>query len=130
MARQDTKKVVMIFDDDPDTLMLCSIILSAQGYPVHTYKNTTDIISKVEEHAPDVIIMDNWIPEHGGIAATQLLKAHETCKDIPVIFFSANNDIQRLAQEAGADLFFAKPFDIVDLEKIVAETIEAKKEIE
>lgn len=63
--------------------------------------------------------MDNWIPDEGGILATRKLKAFEQLKDIPVVYFSANSDIQTLAAEAGADSYLAKPFDLDDLTNAV-----------
>lgn len=113
------KKRVMVFDDDQDTLMICSIILSGRGYEVHTYSTANDVVEKVRMIGPDVILMDNWIPDKGGNFATRSLKGDPILKEIPVIYFSANNDIQRLAAEAGADMFIAKPFDVGSLERIV-----------
>jgi two-component system cell cycle response regulator DivK len=68
---------------------------------------------------PNVILMDNWIPDVGGIAATKTLKANEKLNEIPVIYFSANSDIQLLANQAGAEAYLAKPFDLDELERII-----------
>ena len=105
-------KKVLIFDDDTDIWELCSLILKVKGY--HTIGETTcvNVIDKVRTTNPDVILMDNWIPDIGGIAATQLLKRDPATKHIPVIFFTANNNVEKLSQEAGADYFLEKPFDL------------------
>ncbi|RYE26912.1 MAG: response regulator [Sphingobacteriaceae bacterium] len=113
-----TKKV-LIFDDDEDILAICTYILEEQGWEVNTFSNCNNIIEKVESIMPDVILMDNWIPDSGGIIATQAIKQQQHLKQIPVIYFSANNDIKTLAQQAGADSFLAKPFDLEELENIV-----------
>ena len=63
--------------------------------------------------------MDNWIPDDGGVIATQKLKKTETLRDIPVIYFSANSDIELLTNQAGAQSFLAKPFDLADLERTI-----------
>jgi CheY-like chemotaxis protein len=63
--------------------------------------------------------MDNWIPDDGGIIATQILKKNETLKNIPVIYFSANSDIELLANHAGAETYLAKPFDLEELERVI-----------
>ena len=73
----------------------------------------------VSEIKPDVILMDNWIPDTGGIVASRTIKSHEQFKNIPIVYFSANNDIKTLAQQDGADAFLAKPFDLEELEKII-----------
>jgi two-component system cell cycle response regulator DivK len=69
---------------------------------------------------PAVILMDNWIPDEGGIIATQRIKSNEILKDIPVIYFSANSDIESLTRSAGADAYLAKPFDLEDLERVIS----------
>jgi len=112
-------KTVLIFDDDVNILELCSIILVESGYNVEISETSHDIIEKVTEINPDVILMDNWIPDIGGIKATQLLKQHPEFNHIPVIYFSANNDIHILAETAGADAYLPKPFDLIELENIV-----------
>src|SRR6195952_1104221 len=110
---------IIIFDDDEDILSICVYILEEQGWEVHAYTNCNNIIERVSAIAPDVILMDNWIPDEGGIIATQKLKKDEKLKHIPVIYFSANSDIQLLAAQAGAESYLAKPFDLDDLEKVI-----------
>ena len=113
-------KRILICDDDSDILSICQFILGEIGLEVHTRTDCNNIISVVDEVRPDVILMDNWIPDTGGIIATRTLKQHPEFKKIPVIYFSANTDIKLLATEAGADSYLAKPFDISDLEKAIA----------
>lgn len=115
-------KNIIIFDDDDDILSICTYILEEQGWQVHTFGDCNDIINKVSGINPDVILMDNWIPDVGGITATRTLK-NSALKHIPVIYFSANNDIQVLASNAGADNFLAKPFDIDELEKVIGSVL-------
>jgi CheY-like chemotaxis protein len=115
----DKIKKIIIFDDDEDILSICSYILEEQGWEVHTFTDCNDIIEKVAGIFPDVILMDNWIPDVGGINATQTLKKDETLKQIPVVYFSANSDIQLLAGHAGAESYLAKPFDLEDLERVI-----------
>lgn len=112
-------KKVLIFDDDEDILAICTYILEEQGWEVSTFSNCNNVIEKVESIMPEVILMDNWIPDSGGIIATQAIKQQSKLKHIPVVYFSANNDIKALAQQAGADSFLAKPFDLEELENIV-----------
>lgn len=113
-----TKKII-IFDDDEDILSICSYILEEQGWEVHTFTDCNNIVEKVSSVNPSVILMDNWIPDAGGIIATQTLKKSDELKHIPVIYFSANSDIQLLAEHAGAETYLAKPFDLEDLEQII-----------
>ena len=113
-------KKLLIFDDDKSILEVISIIFEENGYKVEISETSHDIIQKVTEFQPDLILMDNWIPNIGGVEATKLLKNNEDFKHIPVIYVTANNDIEMLAQKANADDFVAKPFNLEDLEEKVA----------
>lgn len=117
-----TKKV-FIFDDNTDILDLCTLILEDAGYEIKTSATSNAIVEQVSAYMPDLIFMDNWLPDVGGIEATQSLKSHPDLKHIPVIYFSANNDVSQLAQKAGADSFLSKPFDIQALEEMVSQHI-------
>ena len=114
----DAKKV-FVFDDNRDILDLCTFILEDAGYEIKTSETANDIESQVASYMPDIIFMDNWLPDLGGIQATKAIKNNPDLKHIPVIYFSANNDISALADEAGADSYLSKPFDIEALEGIV-----------
>ena len=114
---------VIIYDDDADLLEVCSLILASRNFEVITKDKCTELLADLEQHQPGVVLMDNWIPDVGGVKATQIIKESKEFKHIPVIFFSANNNVSELAREAGADFCLHKPFDIVDLENIVSNAI-------
>lgn len=117
-AIKESKKV-FIFDDNLEILELCTEILNDIGFEVKTSPTTNGIEQQVKDFLPDLIFMDNWLPDISGIEATRLIKANQDLKDIPVIYFSANSNIGELAAEAKADDFIAKPFDLDQFEEIV-----------
>ncbi len=119
----------MIFDDDTDLLEVCTIVLRSKQFEVVGRNRCTDIIEQVSAYQPDVILMDNWIPEIGGVKATQLLKQEARWRHIPVIFFSANSNVDELAAEAGAEMYLQKPFEIDDLENTVTRAIALKSAV-
>ncbi len=112
------KKRVLICDDDADILFICSYVFEKQGIEVVTQTHCNNIVETVKSVQPDVILMDNWIPDTGGIIASRNIKENVELNHIPIVYFSANNDIQQLAREAGADAFLAKPFDLEELKNI------------
>lgn len=103
---------VLIFDDDADILEVCTIVLKTSGFEVITQRNCEDILAKIDQYTPDVLLMDNKIPPLGGIQACRTIRASIEHAGLPIVFFSANQDVARLAGEAGADLFIEKPFDL------------------
>jgi CheY-like chemotaxis protein len=93
--------------------------LEEKGWQVFTFNDCNDIVVRISAIMPLVILMDNWIPDTGGIEATRLIKTSELIKNIPVIYFSANSDIKALSASAGAEAYLAKPFNLEDLEIII-----------
>jgi DNA-binding response OmpR family regulator len=118
-----TRRKIIIFDDDEDILSICNYVLEEQGWEVYTFTDCNNIAERVSQISPHVILMDNWIPDAGGIIATQTLKKTETLKNIPVVYFSANSDIQLLAGHAGAQSYLAKPFDLEELERVISNVL-------
>jgi len=112
-------KRILIFDDDKSILDVFTIIFSENGYEVEVSETSHNIIERVADFRPHLILMDNWIPDIGGIEAVKLLRNHREFKDIPVIYISANSDINTLAKKAKADDYLAKPFELQILEKKV-----------
>jgi len=112
-------KRILVCDDDLDILDILDYALTDSGWEVVKSNDVDNIIDKVNSAQPSVIIMDNWIPGVGGIEATQTIKKHPVFKDIPVIYLTANNDIDVLAEQAGADLSMPKPFDLDNLTRMV-----------
>jgi DNA-binding response OmpR family regulator len=119
-------KRILLCDDDVDLLDLCAAIFKFKGWDVCCKNNCRQILSDIEEYKPDVILMDNRIPDTGGIKAIQLIKNTVQFKNIPVIFFSANSGIRELAKEAGTDYILQKPFDLRDLEKVIIAATQTK----
>lgn len=108
------KKKVLICDDEEDILELCTHILR-KDYEVCVAQNVSDIVALVEEHIPHLILLDLWMPELGGEAGVKVLKANKNTKHIPVLLFSAHDDIHKIVSQTGADGFLKKPFNSADL---------------
>jgi two-component system cell cycle response regulator DivK len=122
-AHQQTR--ILFFDDDADILELCSIILRMRGYEVFTRATCDHVEDSVTEVAPDIIFMDGRIPDVGGVEATRQIKANKNLRKIPVVFFSANADVNYLSTQAGADAYLPKPFDISELETVIHRTLKS-----
>lgn len=106
------KKSILIFDDDPEILMVCKIILEQGNYEVETRVFCDDIIKDIKQVKPDIILMDLWIPMIGGEEAINRMKNNSTTRHIPVILFSANAEIDSIAKKTNVNGFLKKPFDI------------------
>lgn len=116
-------KRIIIYDDDKDILLVTATILEMRGYIVQGKEDCKTIDEDLTGFQPDVILMDNWLPDIGGVKAIQYIKSQESFKYIPVIFFSANSNVEELAKEAGADYMLKKPFEIAGLQQLIEKAL-------
>lgn len=108
------KKKIMIADDDTAILEATSLMLEDAGYSVIA---TTDgeMLPVMHVEKPDLLLLDIRLSGLNGRDACIKIKNDAYGRNIPVILFSANKDTEQIAQEAGADGFIAKPFQMNDL---------------
>src|SRR5258705_5492694 len=92
-ANKIMKKCILIYDDDSEILLVCKVILEKENYRVATRIICDNIIEDIAAEHPDLVLMDLWIPEMGGENAISLMKHDPQTRDIPVILFSANDEI-------------------------------------
>lgn len=111
---KEYKRIVFV-DDDLNHLLIGKLVLERRGYEVLTLNNCEDLITRILDFNADLIFMDHNMPEVSGIDATQLLKADSRTRDIHVIYFSGEKNIEKLAAEAGADGWLSKPFQIEEM---------------
>jgi DNA-binding NtrC family response regulator len=117
------KKCILIFDDDPEILMVCKIILEQRNYKIETRAFCDNIIEDISEVKPHIILMDLWIPTIGGELAISLMKNNNKTRHIPIILFSANTEINKIVERTNANGFLKKPFDISALLGIIENNI-------
>ena len=104
---------ILIADDEEDLLMLLEKVLSKEGYEVETLLNAENLIEQVRDHPPDILLLDIRMQgKNGGELCKELKNDYQT-KDIPIILFSANDDIDEIARECGADDCLVKPLNPV-----------------
>lgn len=121
-------KLILICDDDRPILEVTRAILENHDMKVVISTDCDRIIEKASQHKPDLILMDVWIPETGGDHATQLLKADLSTRHIPVILFSAVNNLDIIALRCGADGYINKPFDLEEFINTIEKHLGIHKE--
>ncbi|MEO7292946.1 MAG: response regulator [Ginsengibacter sp.] len=112
-------KKILIVDDDKDILMIVELLLNAHGYKVQTIFDPTDIVEDVKRFRPGVILMDVNIGQHDGREICKTLKSDALVQSIPIILFSAMHNLQETHRECEATDFIVKPFDSLELIKII-----------
>lgn len=108
---------ILIVDDIADNLRLLSTTLSKQGYEVRCAKNGTMALTAASSYQPNLILLDINMPDLTGYQVCQRLKADPATAATPVIFLSAQDDVEDRVKAftAGGVDFISKPFQIEEV---------------
>lgn len=112
---ETSKKRILVADDDMAILDSLQLLLEDAGYKVITVDSGETVLQLPQNALPDLVLLDIWMSGADGRELCKAFKQAEKTKNIPVILFSANRDIEKYAKEAGANDFIEKPFEIKTL---------------
>jgi two-component system OmpR family response regulator len=127
---QETKKKLLVADDEPQIRLLLKEFLS-DYYLVETASNGKEAIQVARDFKPDAILMDIMMPDLDGASAVQKLRSDENTRHIPVLMLTAANTSQERmrAFSFGADDFISKPFEFDELVVRINAKLQRQKEI-
>jgi DNA-binding response OmpR family regulator len=110
-------KKILIVDDDPVNLEFFQLMLSKLGFTVEEANDGLDALERLKKFRPDLILLDNIMPRMSGWELTKTLKQDAKFIDIPIIMFSALDDVKdKLAGfELGVDDYITKPFNFSEV---------------
>ena len=111
----------MLADDNSANAAMIAEYLEAVGYQVATATDGVEAIARARERAPDVILMDNQMPNMDGLEAIRRLRGDQELRRIPIVALTAlamPGDRDRCL-EAGADAYLAKPVGMKELHQTI-----------
>ena len=103
---------ILIADDEPNQLELLSYNLSSADFEVLRAGDGQQAFEMVEEHRPDLAIIDWMMPHMSGIDLCRKLRSRNETKNMPIIILSARGEEgdRTLGLDIGADDYISKPF--------------------
>ena len=106
------KRKTIVWVDDNKTSLMMGHALLAGTYSVFTINSGANLLSLLEAHTPDLILLDIAMPEMNGFDVIKILKNQESTKNIPVIFLTASIDEEKeiAGLSLGAVDYITKPF--------------------
>lgn len=107
----------MVVDDDPDNSNFIQTILEEAGYSVCRAASGRQCLQSVEEFGPDLILMDNIMPDMSGIEICSRINQDAGIRTVPVIFVTGSTDDHTLqaAFDSGASDYVRKPVSRIEL---------------
>lgn len=104
-------KKILVLDDNSEMLLLVQVLLSRYGYLVESVTHSSDLVKKIKQFDPGLLIIDIHLEDGDGRDICRNLKANPLTCHIPVILFSGDSSISKDYRECNADDFIIKPFD-------------------
>ncbi|QFT90779.1 Sensory transduction protein regX3 [Bacillus sp. THAF10] len=108
------QKRIYIAEDDYGINQLLSIHLKKDGYQVEQAYSGEEVLKKLEERVPDLLILDLMMP---GIDGLQVIEQVRRYSKVPIMLLTARGeDRDKVAGfKIGADDYLVKPFSMVEL---------------
>src|SRR5512144_115237 len=121
------KKRILLLDDSTITLEMEKAVLEDRGYKVAIASNLLEFQTQLDKFQPEVIRTDLMMPDISGKDIVRVLKQDFHTEKIPIILFSSKPDeeLQEIAEAAGADGFLSKSHGIERLGDMVDELVES-----
>lgn len=120
---------ILVIDDDPDIRGLLTTYFKGHGHQVFCAEDGAHGIGMMVQRRPDVVILDVDMPVLDGHSTIRVLKGDPKMADIPVVVLTSHNsnDMRETMHRAGCAGFLPKPFDLDQLDRTVADTLEARQ---
>jgi DNA-binding response OmpR family regulator len=107
---QDKKlKKVLIIEDEGDMCLLLNILLNGKEMELDHVKNLAKAEEYLQQEQPDVVLLDNKLPDGFGVDFITFLK--KNYPQVKIIMISGfDGAVKDVALESGADVYLEKPF--------------------
>ncbi len=110
-AQATTGYVMLAVDDDPGSLLLAETFFSSEGYTVATALNGADALARIDQIAPDIILLDIIMPGMDGFEVCRQIRRRPRFKNTPIIVLTSLSEVdaEQRAFAIGAWDFVSKP---------------------
>lgn len=133
LANTQTKKLILIIDDDENYREILRLKLKNEGYEVIDVANGEDGLKILNNSRPDLILVDLVMPKMNGVDFLFKLKIHPQGKNIKAIIMTNKVDIKeeigqqydKISKKFGAIDFISKTEDLNTLVKKIKNKIES-----
>ncbi|MGH1414588.1 MAG: response regulator transcription factor [Pelagimonas sp.] len=117
-----SEQTIILCDDEAPLRRMLKDHLTECGYRVIEAANGNELLTLVEDTAPDLIILDVRMPQKDGLSALRDLRLSS---QVPVMMLTAAGEVvdKVLGLEFGADDYLVKPVDLRELEARVKAAI-------
>jgi DNA-binding response OmpR family regulator len=110
MKETDTRKLIVIVEDDPGVARIIEQTLGDFGFCTVWCRSAGDLLRRLRTLQPDLCIIDLGLPDMDGIEAMQRVRSQSPC-GILILTGRAHLSDRVMGLEMGADDYVLKPFE-------------------
>jgi len=112
-----TIKTIMIVDDSITVRKVTARFLKRQGMEVLTAKDGLDAIAQLQEHIPDLMLLDVEMPRMDGYELATQVRHRSDLKHLPIIMITSRTGTKHRdkAKKIGINRYLGKPFNETEL---------------
>ncbi|MBI5048869.1 MAG: sigma-54-dependent Fis family transcriptional regulator, partial [Deltaproteobacteria bacterium] len=116
---------ILIADDEPDTLDLCSKILKKEGYEVFTAKDGLEAMAMIRENPFNLLLLDIKMPGKNGMEVLD----EATAIGLDTVMITAYSSVETAveAMKKGARDYLAKPFESSGIRSVVEKVVSQQR---
>lgn len=106
------QQTIIVIEDDRDLCTLLEYNLSNSGYLVVTLHRLAGAHQTIQDHRPDLVLLDVMLPDGDGFDFCRQLRTNTATADVPILFLTARSEEfdRVLGLEIGGDDYITKPF--------------------
>ena len=108
---------VLIADDEPNILISLEFLMKREGWQVSVARDGNEALAAIQDHRPDLVLLDVMMPGKTGYEVCAAVRADETLAGVKILMLTAKGRDTDVAQGlgVGADAYMTKPFSTRDL---------------
>ncbi|NMT62606.1 Hpt domain-containing protein [Marinobacter orientalis] len=115
--REEQATVVMVVDDSVTVRKVTSRLLERNGMEVITAKDGLDAVAQLQDHRPDIILLDIEMPRMDGFEVASFVRHDDSLRDTPICMITSRTGEKHRerALAIGVNEYLGKPFQETDL---------------
>ena len=114
-------KKILVVDDEAHIRLLYTEELTEEGYEVVTAEGGLNLLEKIENEKPDLVVLDIKMVDYNGLDLLQDIR--NRFYDLPVVLCSAYDTFKDDMKSIAADYYVIKSFDLGELKTKIAELL-------
>ena len=112
---------VLVVDDDPAIRGLVGDALRGEGYAVDLAAHGREALEAMRARRPSTVVLDLMMPVMDGFSFMEACHLEQLCDGVPIVVISAVHDALERINDVPVHALLAKPFDLDDLVRTVAQ---------